>query len=172
MSGAFLAVIGGLPGTGKTTLARRAAQAWGAVYLRIDSIEQAVLSATPLADIGPGGYAVARSVALDNLRVGLPVVVDCVNPLLATRQIWRSAAAEAGVALREIEIVCSGAAEHRRRIETRVADIPGHKLPTWDDVAGREYHPWDRDPIRIDTSGRTPEAALAGLLALCDAMTR
>ncbi|NBC95586.1 MAG: AAA family ATPase, partial [Deinococcus-Thermus bacterium] len=34
-----LIVLGGLPGTGKTTLARAAAAALGAVPLRIDTIE-------------------------------------------------------------------------------------------------------------------------------------
>jgi predicted kinase len=161
----FLAVIGGLPGTGKTTLARQAAQAWRAVYLRLDTIEQALLSAAPQSDIGPAGYVVARALAVDNLKSGLPVVVDCVNPLPVTREMWRSAASASGAELLEIEVVCSDPVEHRRRVETRDADIAGHKLPTWADVVGRDYASWDRAPLRIDTAGRTPEEALAALLA-------
>lgn len=41
-------VIGGLPGTGKTTLARLPAARLGAVRLRIDTIEQAIVRPTPL----------------------------------------------------------------------------------------------------------------------------
>ena len=37
----MLIVFGGLPGTGKTTVARELARQLGAVHLRIDSIEQA-----------------------------------------------------------------------------------------------------------------------------------
>jgi len=37
-----LVVFGGLPGTGKTTLARALTQDWPATYLRIDEIEQAL----------------------------------------------------------------------------------------------------------------------------------
>jgi predicted kinase len=163
-----LVVIGGLPGTGKTTLARQAAKAWRAVYLRIDSIEQAMLSAAPVRDIGPAGYAVARAVALDNLKSGLSVAVDCVNPLPVTREMWRSAAIETAAELIEIELVCSDLSEHRRRVETRIADIPGHKLPTWIEAAERDYAPWDRPPLRIDTAALSPAQALAALLALVE----
>ncbi|MFE5683837.1 AAA family ATPase [Streptomyces sp. NPDC056512] len=39
----MLIVIGGLPGTGKSTLARLLAARIGAVHLRIDTIEQAIV---------------------------------------------------------------------------------------------------------------------------------
>jgi hypothetical protein len=42
-------------------------------------------------------------------------------------------------------------------VETRTSDIPGLKLPTWEEVVGREYHPWDREHLAIDTAGRTVE---------------
>jgi predicted kinase len=38
----MLIIFGGLPGTGKTTIARALAHQIGAVHLRIDSIEQAI----------------------------------------------------------------------------------------------------------------------------------
>jgi predicted kinase len=164
-----LTVIGGLPGTGKTTLARQAAKAWRAVYLRIDTIEQALLSSTALHEVGPAGYAVARAQALDNLRGGLDVVADCVNPLPVTRMMWQSAAAEAGADLIEIEVVCSDPVEHRRRIETRIADIAGHRLPSWRDVTERDYAPWDGASLQLDTAGRTPAEAL---LAIADDRNR
>ena len=40
-----LVVFSGLPGTGKTTVAKALAATLGAVYLRIDTIEQAMKSA-------------------------------------------------------------------------------------------------------------------------------
>lgn len=39
----MLIVMGGLPGTGKTTLARLLAARIGAVHLRVDTIEQAIV---------------------------------------------------------------------------------------------------------------------------------
>ena len=67
----MLIVFGGLPGTGKTTLARAFAQRRGATYLRIDTIEQALRSSEMLAgEVGPAGYMVAYALAEANLRLG------------------------------------------------------------------------------------------------------
>lgn len=41
----MLLIFGGLPGTGKSTIARLLAARLGAVWLRIDSIEQALILA-------------------------------------------------------------------------------------------------------------------------------
>jgi hypothetical protein len=37
-------------------------------------------------------------------------------------------------------------------VETRVSDIEGLRLPTWQEVVSREYEPWDRPHILIDTT--------------------
>jgi predicted kinase len=56
----LLIVFGGLPGTGKTTLAKAVAKRYAAVYLRIDTIEMAIRTTEVLReDIGPAGYVVA-----------------------------------------------------------------------------------------------------------------
>ncbi len=41
----MLVIFGGLPGTGKTTIARRLAERCHATYIRIDTIEMAILDA-------------------------------------------------------------------------------------------------------------------------------
>jgi predicted kinase len=141
----MLIVFGGLPGSGKTTLARAVAQERLAAYLRIDTIEQALRSSGTLAgDVGPAGYLVAYALAESNLLVGRTVVADAVNPLAVTREAWRSVAATTSSQIIEIEVICSDEAEHRRRIETRSVDVAGLALPTWQDVIEREYEPWDR----------------------------
>ncbi|HNX20123.1 MAG TPA: AAA family ATPase, partial [Acidobacteriota bacterium] len=43
----MLVVFSGLPGTGKSSIARAVAARSGAVWLRIDSIEQAIRDADP-----------------------------------------------------------------------------------------------------------------------------
>ncbi len=149
----MLIVFGGLPGTGKTTLARHIAQERRAAYLRIDTIEQALRSSGTLAsEVGPAGYLVAYALAESNLKLGEPVVSDSVNPLLVTREGWRKVAAATGAAIVEIEVVCSDVAEHRRRVETRSVDVAGLALPTWEDVVRRDYDPWDRPRIVVDTA--------------------
>ena len=98
------------------------------------------------------GYEVAYAVAEDNLRAGRTVIADCVNPWPLTRRAWRVVAERTGVAALEVEIVCSDAAEHRRRVESREPDIAGLALPTWQEVVGRDYHAWERDRLVVDTA--------------------
>ena len=90
------------------------------------------------------------------------MIADSVNPVEATRAAWRQVAQRAGKRCIEIEIVCSDLAEHRRRVESRVADIAGHQLPTWQQVCAREYEPWAAS-IVIDTAGQDVEASVAAL---------
>lgn len=146
----MLIVFSGLPGVGKTAIARALARALGAVHLRIDSIEQALHRAG--CRVEGEGYDIAYAVAEDNLRVGRTVIADCVNPWPLTRDAWRSVAERAGVAALDVEIVCSDAQEHRRRVESRKPDSAGHTLPTWQDVVERDYHAWDRDRLVVDTA--------------------
>ena len=146
----MLVVFSGLPGVGKTTIARELARITGGVYVRIDSIEQALRDAG--SQVQGEGYGAARAVAEDNLRLGRTVIADCVNPWPLTRSEWHSVADRAGVAALDVEIVCSDADEHRRRVESRCADITGHRLPTWPEVIGRDYHAWDSERLVIDTA--------------------
>ena len=46
----------------------------------------------------------------------------------------------------------SGAAEHRRRVESREPDIAGHAPPTWQDVLERDYYAWDHNRLVVDTA--------------------
>jgi predicted kinase len=159
-----LIALSGLPGTGKSTLARHLAHRYGALHLRIDSIEQALMrTGMTMQAIGPAGYVVAYALAEDNLRLGRTVVADAVNPLAVTRTGWQAVAARAGVSILEVEVCCSNVQEHRRRVESRVADIPGHVLPTWQNVQGRDYEPWSSERVIIDTADASVDDCLQKL---------
>ena len=161
----MLIIFAGLPGIGKTTIARALARQLGAVHLRIDSIEQAIRATRAAEPVDDAGYRVAHAVAEDNLRIGRTVIADSVNPLTLTRNAWLRVAARSGVQHVEVEVVCSDPQEHRRRVEARPPDIPGFALPTWTDVIARKYHPWDRDRTVIDTARASLERCLETITA-------
>lgn len=161
----MLIVFGGLPAAGKTTLARALAQRFGALYLRIDTIEQAIRSEAPETEIGATGYLVAYRIAVDNLKLGRSVVADSVNPMHITRDAWLSVAEHASVKIVEVEVICSNIAEHRDRVERRRSGIEGLNLPSWQDVTNREYEAWHRPHVVIDTAFNTADEAIAELLS-------
>jgi predicted kinase len=154
---AVLISFSGLPATGKSTIAFALAREIGAVWLRIDSIEQAILASGVLrgAPMDDAGYRAAYAVAEDNLRLGRQVIADSVNGWALTRDAWRTTGLQASAHVIEVEVICSDAVEHRRRVETRTVDVPGLKLPDWLAVSEREYHPWNREHLTIDTAGRS-----------------
>jgi predicted kinase len=173
----MLVVLGGLPGTGKTTIAREVARRQGALYLRIDTIEQAIRAGNvPGGETGVAGYAVAMALAHENLSVGQAVVADAVNPVQEARDAWRNIAAKLSTRLIEIEIVCSDAREHQRRVQMRRsawdAATAGLVRPAWDDVLKRHYVPWKEDHWVIDTALSSADEAVAAICARMSAPDR
>ncbi|CAN7533002.1 AAA family ATPase [Paenibacillus sp. LjRoot153] len=158
----MLYIFSGLPGTGKSTLSAALAGELRATYLRVDVVEQAMRVAGTWIN-GPAGYIVCYEIASHNLRLGLDVIADTVNPIHETRRSWRNVAESLGIPCVEIEVICSDEREHRHRIATRLTDIPGFALPTWDEVKTRQYDVWDRDHIIIDTAHQTVAESLMTL---------
>jgi len=161
-----LIFLGGLPGAGKTSIARALARRLGAVHVRVDTIEQALRSCDVIKeDVGPAGYVIAYGVVEDNLRLGRIVVADSVNPIPITRDAWRAVGERIPVKVAEVEVICSDASAHRRRIETRTTDIEGLKLPTWQAVLDRDYQPWNRPRTVLDTALAGVEESVTDLIA-------
>lgn len=148
-----LVVFCGLPGVGKTAVSRRVADLLGATFLRIDTIEAAIVSTLVPFQNNPVGYVVAGWIAADQLRAGRPVVADAVNNVAAAREGWISVAQDCAVPVDFVEVICSDRSEHRRRVETRTREMPGQGVPTWDQVQRRPWEPFTRPRFVVDNVG-------------------
>ena len=166
----MLIILGGLPATGKTTIARLLAACLGAVHLRIDTIEEAILAARPSqTERGPEGYLVAYGIAEDNLKLGLIVIADCVNALDIAREAWRSVAVRAARPAVEIEVTCSDAEVHRRRLEAREDGL--HEL-SWQAIVDRPYDLWEETSVVVDTAMKSAQTIVDDLVEILRIPTR
>ena len=163
----MLIVIGGLPGVGKTTVARAVAGAVGAAHLRIDAFEVALVRQGLVGsqdDVGTHGYGLALAAADSCLAAGTDVIADAVFPVAASRRPFRELAARHGTPVQWLRLICTDPAEHRRRVQERAADLPGHVLPDWSAVRRRDVDQWHERHTVVDTATGDPVAtALAAL---------
>lgn len=167
----MLIIFGGLPGCGKTTIAKALARRLNATYLRIDSFEQGIRDAfihnpNNMQRVVAEGYMAAYAVAKDNLMLELTVIADSVNPIEITRSAWRDVANASNKPFIEVELSCSDKIEHQSRIESRQPDIEGLKQPTWQDVLDRDYEPWLTPTLSIDTAKVTVADAVNRIVEL------
>ena len=149
-----LFIFSGLPGTGKTTIAKEICKTYKATYVRIDTVEQGMRDLCNYKVEGEG-YRLSYRIAYDNLMVGNNVVVDCCNPIELTRNEWNDVARKALSNYMNIEIVCSDKSEHKNRVEERINDINGLVLPSWNEIENKRYEEWKDKVIRIDTAKRS-----------------
>jgi predicted kinase len=150
----ILYIFSGLPGTGKSTLAKYLVEETKATYLRIDTIDQGIIDLCSF-NVQGEGYRLSYRIAEDNLRLGNSVIADSCNPWKLTRDEWENVAIKCKADYVNIEIKCSDKAEHRKRAETRENEVKGLQLPNWEEIEKREYHVWDKDHVVINTAGKS-----------------
>lgn len=140
-----------------------------AVYLRVDTVEQAIRSVSEQNQkIGPEGYFVLYELTRENLQLGSTVVTDSVNDIILVRNTFRDIAISLNVPFLEIEIICSDKEQHRYRVENRKSDIPGLTPPDWVQVQHRDYEPWDREHLQLDTAMLSATACVDKILAITE----
>lgn len=163
---AVLVSFSGLPGVGKTTIAKKLALLTDSTHLRVDSVKAALKRSTlqihPAED---AGYLAIASIALDNLLLGNDVIADTVNPTAMTRKLWTDTASRGKSALVNVEVICESKDLHRHRIESRKSDVEGLVVPNWQKVTGRNFEEWQEDRLVADTSVSSPDECASKIMA-------
>jgi predicted kinase len=155
-------IFSGLPGVGKTTLAKQLTKATSdSIYLRVDTIEYYLKKAYSQ-KLTIQGYEIAYYQARENLELGKNVIIDCCNPVIESRKLWTQLVNINSNEIINIEVVCKNKQTHRNRVETRY-NINKNKYPSWDDVLDREYQAWNQSIVTIDTSANTPQELFTAL---------
>jgi predicted kinase len=149
-----LVIVGGLPGTGKSTIAEHAARMIHGALIAKDVVEATLWRSGIGRDANSGwaGYELLSSLAEAQLRAGGSAVLDSVAAYDRLREGWRGLARRHGADALEVECVCSDEPTHRARIEGRQRGIPGWYELTWqevDDVRAR-YEPWRGEHLILD----------------------
>ncbi|NIY85560.1 AAA family ATPase [Vibrio hepatarius] len=162
MNHPVLYIFSGLPASGKSTLAKLLATKTGAMYVRIDTVEQGLRDFCNIKVEGEG-YRLSYRIIRDNLELGLNCISDSCNPIELTRHEWQEVAESVGARFVNIEVSCSDSSEHERRVVTRKSEITNLKLPDWKQVQNRDYESWKTNVIKIDTSGKSIETSFAEL---------
>jgi predicted kinase len=162
LSNPRLYIFSGLPASGKSTLAQLLAKHIGAIYVRVDTVEQGLRDLCGFTVEGEG-YHLSYRIISDNLKLGISAVSDSCNPIELTRDQWQKVATSVGAHFTNIEICCSNSTEHKYRVKTRYNAVKNLQLPSWEQIQDRRYEPWDREVVQIDTTGKSVEQAFSEL---------
>jgi predicted kinase len=145
-----------LAGSGKSTLAESLAGALEIPIFSVDPIESSIIKSgiQKSFETGLAAYLVAESLAAEQLKLGISVIIDAVNPVKEARDMWRGLGKIYHARLIIIECVLNSEL-HQKRLKARVRNMPGMPEVTWENVENQrnEYSTWEEnDRLVIDTS--------------------
>jgi predicted kinase len=184
MSALLLVQMSGVPGAGKSTVAREIGRRLPAVVIDHDLLKTALIEhGLPFAETGGLSYAISRTLTTSFLEQGLNVVLDspCYYPEILDSGLRMAAAA--GACYRYVECVTEDLAEVGRRLRGRVplrSQRVDLHLPPMDRGGGEEltgeelFREWMANMkrpahsyLRLDTSRPLAEC-LAEVFAFLD----
>ncbi|HJW42592.1 MAG TPA: ATP-binding protein [Rhizomicrobium sp.] len=144
----------GLPCSGKSTIAYGIAAALHWPVFSVDPVDSAMRRDGVDPDTaGQAAYSVCRSLAAEQLKIGLSVVIDAVNAHQDAREIWLELARQLATRLTLVECVCPDEELHRARVLSRIRNLPHYPELTWAIVEETKarYTPWEIDKLRLST---------------------
>jgi predicted kinase len=160
-----LVLVGGGPGTGKSTVAERVASELGAVWIRSDEVRKDVAGlsheAHAFAEPDEGLYALSVSARTFEemtrqttalLEQGMSVVLDATWRSASERAVLREVAAESAARVTEMRCVVPTTVA-KERIIKRMASVynPSDATPELVDYMAERFDAWP-EAIPIDTS--------------------
>jgi len=148
-----LILFAGMPGSGKTTLARLVAQDLKLPIFSKDRMQR-ILRDHHLAKENTGdGYYLILDLADEQLSLGMGVILDATFPLDHFRMVASEIAYRYEAKFCAIYCHCSDDDVWQRRMQQRVQYVPGWKPVGWNDVLRmREYYqPWNDNALIVDS---------------------
>ena len=150
-----LIIIAGLPGSGKSTVAESLAEELSIPLFSVDPIESSMIKSglERSFETGLAAYIVAETLAGEQLKHRLSVIIDAVSPVQEARDMWHNLARTQNARLIIIECVLEREL-HKQRIESRIRDMHGMPEVTWEDVENRRetYLPWKEERLVLDSA--------------------
>jgi predicted kinase len=148
-----LILFTGMPGSGKTTLARMVARRLKVPVFAKDRVQR-VLRDHHLAPENSGdGYYIILDIADELLSLGLSVMLDATFPLDHFRMVASDIAARYKANFCAIYCYCSDEKVWQSRMVDRVHYVPGWKPVGWSDVLRMKeyYQPWNDNALFVDS---------------------
>jgi hypothetical protein len=163
----ILVLVGGLPGTGKSTLASGLSTSTGWSFLRSDEVRQVVDSACKgryAPEVVSAVYAALVCQAHKLLESGRGVILDASSINEDHRTLAACAAADTDSEFVQLRCTCSDPVDESRILARRAEGLDASEAtPEVRQVLARRADPWPAATV-VDTSDLTPDETVASAL--------